>query len=165
MLRESIFLRATGVVSLAALVACSNGTSASPVGAILDRSTQGRAVGPSGLEQQLVTKVNAASAGSPYTAMLTATSTLVNTGAAPVHVKARTCLVQEPDVESTAQMDRFEPMISCAADHLEVDLAPGQSLGPLEVQFGVRSGPGTYTLKVRHALAPELRAEAVFRVP
>jgi hypothetical protein len=35
----------------------------------------------------------------------------------------------------------------------------------MEVQFGVRSGAGTYTLKLRHALAPEFRAEASFRIP
>jgi hypothetical protein len=33
------------------------------------------------------------------------------------------------------------------------------------VQFGVRSGPGTYTLKLRHSLTPEFRAEATFRIP
>lgn len=145
--------------------ACSNGTASGPEGAHLVGNLDGRAVGPSGLEQRLVTRVDAPQAGSPYRAMLTATSTLVNTASAPVRVKARTCFVREEDVETTAQMDRFEPFIACAAIERDTDLAPGQSIGPLEVQFGVRSGPGEYTLKVRHSIAPEFRAEATFRVP
>ncbi|HEX6052712.1 MAG TPA: hypothetical protein VFZ21_25780 [Gemmatimonadaceae bacterium] len=136
-----------------------------PENALLVGSLDGRATGPSGLEQRLVTRIDAPPAGSPYTAMLTATSTLVNTGSAPVRVRARICFVQESDVDATALLDRFEPLISCAADNIETDLAPGQSLGPLEVQFGVRSGPGEYKVRVRHSLAPEFRAEAAFRVP
>jgi hypothetical protein len=145
--------------------ACSNGTVAGPEKAHLIGTLDGRATGPSGLEQRLVTKVEAPPAGGPYSALLTATSTLVNTGSAPVHVKARVCLVQQADIETTAQLDRFEPFVSCAAESMETDLAPGQSIGPIEVQFGVRSGAGEYKLKVRHSLAPEFRAEASFRIP
>ena len=113
----------------------------------------------------MVTKVEAAPAGSGYTALLTATSTLVNTGTAPVRVTARVCLATDADIETTAQMDRFEPFVSCAAVSMTTDLAPGQATSPLQVQFGVRSGPGEYTLKLRHSLAPEFRAEVGFRVP
>jgi hypothetical protein len=74
------------------------------------------------------------------------------------------CLFLEGDVETTARLDRFEPLISCAAVSAEGDLAPGQST-ELAVQFGVRSGPGTYSLKLRHSLNPDFRAEASFRVP
>jgi hypothetical protein len=45
------------------------------------------------------------------------------------------------------------------------ELAPGETAGTLEVRFGVRSGPGQYTLKLRHSLDPAFRAEAGFRVP
>ena len=74
------------------------------------------------------------------------------------------CFVQQADVESTAQLDRYEPLIGCAAVSMSGDLAPGQSTPPLEVQFGVRSGPGNYTLKLRHALNPEFRGEVAFRI-
>ena len=145
--------------------ACSAGSPAGPADGRLVGNLDGRAVGPSGLEQRLVTKVEAAPAGSPYTAMLTATSTIVNTGSAPVRVTSRACFFQQADVETTASMDRFEPTVSCAAVSMVMDLAPGQSTGPMDVSFGVRSGPGTYTLKLRHALAPEFRASASFRIP
>ncbi len=148
-----------------AISACSEGSVSGPEKALLVGNLDGRATGPSGLEQRLVTRVEAPPAGSPYTAMLTATSTLVNTGSASVRVRARVCFVQESDFDATALLDRLEPLVSCAADNIEMALAPGQSLGPLEVQFGVRSGPGEYKVRVRHSLAPEFRAEAAFRVP
>ena len=161
--------RARGVVFLAALAtlgaACSNGTLSGPSDAKLGNNLDGRAVGPSGLEQRLVTKVEAAPAGSPYSAMLTATSTIVNTGSAPVRVTTRACFFQQSDIESTASMDRFEPLVACAAVSMAFELAPGQSTRSMDVQFGVRSGPGNYTLKLRHSLDPEFRAEASFRIP
>ena len=152
-------------VALAARAAGSRSTPADPADASLVGSRDGKGVGPSGLEQRLVTKVEAPPAGSPYAAILTATSTIVNTGSAPAHVVSRTCFFQEADFETTATVDRFEPLISCAAVSMATDLAPGQSTGPLDVRFGVRSGPGTYTLALRHSLAPEFRAEATFRIP
>ena len=167
MLKEFALVRSFRMAAFAActlVAACSNGTASGPEAARLG-NLDGRASLPSGLEQRLVTKVESPAAGSPYRALLTATSTLVNTGSAPVRVTARTCLVREDDVETTAKMDRFEPFISCAAVESASDLAPGESIGPLEVQFGVRSGAGEYRLKVRHALSPDLRAEASFRIP
>ena len=150
----------TSCVALAAIAAgCSNGNPSGPGDARL-----GRAVGPSGLEQRIATTVEAPPPGSPYTALLTATSTLVNTGSASAHLTSRVCLFLEGDVETTARLDRFEPLISCAAVSAEGDLAPGQST-ELAVQFGVRSGSGTYSLKLRHSLNPDFRAEASFRVP
>ena len=158
-------VRSAAIVLVAAIAAgCSNGTPAGPGDATLGRNADGRAAGPSGLEQRVVTKVEAAPAGSPSTALLTATSTLVNTGSESAHLTARVCLFLESDVETTAKLDRFEPPISCAAVSAEGDLAPGAST-MLTVQFGVRSGPGTYTLKLRHSLAPDFRAEASFRIP
>lgn len=157
---------ARALVALAMLAsACSSGTPASPGIASTVGNADGRASAPSGLEQRLTTKVQTPPPGSPYTALLAATSTLVNTGSAPVHVIARTCLATDADIETTAKMDRFEPFVSCAAVSVETDLAPGQSIGPLEAHFGVRSGSGEYTLTLRHALTPELRAKATFQVP
>jgi len=156
-------VRSTTFIGLAALVVgCSSGQAFGPGDGRLDRD--GRAVGPSGLEQRIVTRVEAPPAGSPYAALLTATSTLVNTGSASAHLTSRVCLFLEADVETTAHLDRFEPLISCAAVSAEGDLAPGQST-ELAVQFGVRSGPGTYSLKLRHSLNPDFRAEASFRIP
>ena len=155
----------TTLAVLAVLAGCANGSPAAPAGAILVGRQDGKASGPSGLEQRLVTKVEPAPAGSPHTAILTATSTIVNTGPAPVRVVSRVCFFQESDVASTAKLDRSEPLVSCAADRMTIDLAPGQSTSPMAVVFGVRSGPGDYTLELRHSLDPEFRAEAAFRIP
>ena len=160
--RSRAFAASAACVIIAA--ACSGSSLSGPEGARLVGNLDGRATGPSGLEQRVVTTVEAAPVGSPYRAMLTATSTVSNTGSAPVRVRARVCLVQQSDVESSALLDRFEPTISCAAESMELDLAPGQSTGPIQVQFGVRSGPGEYTLKLRHSLSPEFRAEAPFTI-
>jgi hypothetical protein len=161
--------RVRDFLSLAALAtvaaACSNGTLSGPSDAKLGGNLDGRAIGPSGLEQRIVMKVGVAPAGSPYSALLTATSTIANTGSAPVVVTTRDCFFLQSDVETNASMDRFEPLISCAAISRAFELAPGQSTGSMEVQFGVRSGPGAYTLKLRHSLNPEFRAEASFRIP
>ena len=158
-------VRSVPFIALAALAAaCSNGNPYGPRDARLGDSQNGRAVGPSGLEQRIATTIEAAPPGSPYTALLTATSTVLNTGSASAHLTSRVCLFLESDVETTAQLDRFEPTISCGAVSAEGDLAPGRSM-ELVVQFGVRSGPGTYSLELRHSLDPDFRAEASFRVP
>ena len=152
-----------GLIGLATLVGgCSSTNALGPGDARLGQN--GRAVGPSGLKQRVVAKVEAAPPGSPYTALLTATSSLVNTSSTSAHLTSRVCLFQEADVETTAQLDRFEPLISCAAVSAEGDLAPGAST-ELAVQFGVRSGPGTYSLKLRHSINPDFRAEVSFRIP
>src|SRR3982751_700986 len=94
--------RFASLVTLALFAACANGSPAAPADASLIGSRGGKASGPAGLEQRLVTKVEAPPAGSPYTAILTATSTIVNTGSAPVHVVSRACYFQESDFEATA---------------------------------------------------------------
>jgi hypothetical protein len=48
---------------------------------------------------------------------------------------------------------------------MTTQLAPGESVGPLELHYRVRSGPGVYTIRVRHSLQPEFRATASFRIP
>jgi hypothetical protein len=158
--RSTSFFSLIGLATL--VVGCSSSNTLGPGDGRLGQN--GRAVGPSGLEQRIVTKVEAAPPGSPYTALLTATSSLVNIGSASAHLTSRVCLFQQADVETTAQLDRFEPFISCAAESAEGDLAPGGST-ELAVQFGVRSGPGTYSLKLRHSLDPDFRAEVSFRIP
>lgn len=160
------FVRTFVSVSAVAVLttACSNSSLSGPNGS-LSGGQEGRAAGPSGLEQRLTAKVDAAPAGSPYTARLTVASTIANTGSAAVQLTARECLFIDADVETTATMDRFEPLISCAAVSSTRTLAPGQSSSTMEVSFGVRSGVGAYTLKLRHALSPEFRGEVSFRIP
>jgi hypothetical protein len=96
--------------------------------------------------------------------MLTATSTVVNTGRTAVKLTSRTCYFFDDDFESNAQLTRFEPLMSCAAVSMTGELAPGQSIPVLQVQFGVTSLPGTYTLGLRHALSPEFRGKATFTI-
>lgn len=160
-------IRAAFTVMMVALLAgaCSNSDPAGPEGADVIRGVDGRAVGPAGLEQRLVTSVEAPPPGSPYTRTLVVTSTLTNTGSAPVRAEVRVCFFKESDFTTTARLDRFEPTISCAAESMELDLRPGESTEPMEVVFGVLSGPGEYTIQLRHALTPEFRAEARFRIP
>ena len=152
------------LASIAVLAACDDNSLSGPGAARLITAPDGRTAGPSGLEQRLTARVEAPVAGSPYTAELVVVSVIVNTGSSPVSLTARECLFQDADIESTATMDRYEPLISCAAVSSARDIAPGQASGVMEVRFGVRSGPGTYTLRLRHALSPEFRGEVSFRV-
>ena len=154
-------------LAVAALFAasCGGNTLSGPGDARLSTGPDGRTAGPSGLEQRLTAVVEPAPAGDPYTAQLLVTSTIVNTGSTSVKLTARECLFQDDDVRTTAQMNRFEPFISCSAVSSARDLPPGQSSSPMAVRFGVRSGPGTYTLSLRHALTPEFRGEVSFQIP
>jgi hypothetical protein len=160
---------ARGLASLTVVAvvtaACGDSRLSGPERARLATDAQGRTAGPGGLEQRLTARVEAPLGDTPYTAELVVTSTIVNTGSTTVSLTTRECLFQDADVESTARMDRYEPFISCSAVSSARDVAPGQSSSAMEVRFGVRSGPGTYTLKLRHALAPEFRGEVSFRVP
>jgi hypothetical protein len=157
-----LFAAVAATVTLAA--ACGESRLSGPDGAQLAIDAQGRTAGPNGLEHRLTAQVIPAPIGSPYSAQLTVTSTVVNTGSTPVRLTARECLFFDGDFETTAQVDRFEPAISCGAVSSTGDLAPGASSSTMQVQFGVRSGPGTYTLKLRHALSPDFRGEVAFRV-
>ncbi|HUQ80240.1 MAG TPA: hypothetical protein VM076_03855 [Gemmatimonadaceae bacterium] len=160
----SVVAGGLGLAFMAA-AACSSSSLSGPADASLITNRDGVAIGPSGLEQRLVTKVEAPPAGGTYTAQLTVTSTIVNTGSAPVKLTTRMCLFTDADIETNAQMNRLEPLISCGAVEGTSDLAPGQSTGSMQAQFLVRSGSGTYTIKLRHALSPQFRAEASFRIP
>jgi hypothetical protein len=124
-----------------------------------------RAVGPGGLEQRLTVVVDPEDFREPGFHSLAVTSDVVNTASSSVPITARTCLFFESDLEITAEADRFEPFITCSAVEQKTNLAPGASVGPLEVRYRVRSGPGVYTIRVRHSLHPEFRAEASFRIP
>jgi hypothetical protein len=150
--------------ALAGLAACSR---TSP----LDTADEGRlsrearAIGPSGLEQRLTVVVDPDDFREPGFHTLRVTSDVINTGTAAVPITARVCLFFEGDLHITAEADRFEPFISCGAVQQTTELAPGASVGAMEVGYRIRSGPGVYTVRVRHALNPEFRAEASFRVP
>jgi hypothetical protein len=124
-----------------------------------------RTLGPGGLEQRLTVVVDPEDFREPGFHTLAVTSDVFNTGSAAVPITARVCLFFESDVQISAEADRFEPLISCGAVQQTTQLAPGASVGALELRFRIRSGPGVYTVRVRHALHPEFRADASFRIP
>jgi hypothetical protein len=126
---------------------------------------EARAAGPSGLEQRLTVVVDPQDFREPGFHTLAVTSDVFNTGPAPVPITARVCLFLESDVQLTAEADRFEPFITCGAVQQTTELAPGASLGAMELRYRLLSGPGEYTVRVRHVLAPEFHAEAWFRIP
>ena len=155
------------VLSLFALITLAACGGASPLDTA-DRpglAREVRASGPGGLEQRLSVVVDPEDFREPGFHTLLVTSNVVNTGSAPVAVTARICLFFESDLEISAQADRFEPLVSCGAVQQTGALAPGASVGPMEVRYRIRSGPGLYTIRVRHSLSPEFRAEASFRIP
>ena len=124
-----------------------------------------RAPGPNGLEQRLSVVVDPEDFRQPGFHTLLVTSDVVNTGSTAVPVTARVCVFFDSDVQISAEADRFEPLVSCGAVQQTGELAPGASVGPMELRYRIRSGPGVYTIRVRHALNPEFRAEASFRIP
>lgn len=126
---------------------------------------EARAIGPHGLEQRLAVVVDPEDGRERGFHTLLVTSNVINTSAAPVPITARVCLFFASDVDITAEADRFEPLISCGAVHQTTQLAPGASVGPMEVRYRIRSGPGVYTVRVQHSLDPEFRGEASFRIP
>jgi hypothetical protein len=126
---------------------------------------EARAAGPGGLEQRLIVVVDPEDFREPGFHTLAVTSDVFNTGSAPVPITARVCLFFESDVQISAEADRFEPFITCGAVEQTAQLAPGTSVGAMELRYRIRSGPGMYTIRVRHALNPEFRAEASFRIP
>jgi hypothetical protein len=152
------------LVSLALIVAagCSG---ASPLANQDTAAREARAAGPGGLEQRLTVVVDPEDFREPGFHTLAVTSDVVNTGSSSVPVTARVCLFFDSDVQITAEADRFEPFITCGAVQQRTELAPGASVGAMELRYRIRSGPGVYTVRVRHALDPEFRAEASFRIP
>ena len=126
---------------------------------------EARAVGPAGLEQRLTVVVDPADFREQGFHTLAVTSDVVNTSSKTVPVTARVCLFVDADVQISAEADRFEPFITCGAVQQTTQLVPGASVGAMELRYRIRSGPGVYIVRVRHALDPEFRAEASFRIP
>lgn len=159
-----MFARARLTLLLLVIAACNGQAS-------FDTSEQARAApeirvdGPKGLEQRLTAVVDPEDFREPGFHTLLVTSDVFNTGPAAVPVTARVCLFFASDVHITAEADLFEPLVSCGAVQQTSELAPGASVGPMQLRYRLRSGPGVYTVRVRHALDPEFRAEASFRIP
>jgi hypothetical protein len=159
-----MFARALLTLTLIVNAACS-GQSA------LDTSDQARAAretrvtGPKGLEQRLTAVVDPEDFREPGFHTLLVTSDVFNTGSAPVPVTARVCLFFASDVHLTAEADLFEPLVTCGAVQQTSELVPGASVGPMQLRYRLRSGSGMYTIRVRHALDPEFRAETSFQIP
>jgi hypothetical protein len=151
-------------LALTAIVGCA-GNAAPAATDQSARAREVRAAGPGGLEQRLTVVVDPDDFRESGFHTLSVTSDVINTGSSRVPITARVCLFLETDLEISAEADRFEPFIICGAVEQTIRLAPGASVGPLEVRYRIRSGPGVYTVRVRHALNPEFRAEASFRIP
>jgi hypothetical protein len=155
------------ILRLLILIACAACAGQSP----LDTSGEAgpprheRAIGPSGLEQRLTVVVDPDDFREPGFHTLAVTSDVFNTGSASIPIKTRVCLFTENDIQISAAADRFEPLIVCGAVEQTIQLAPGASVGRMEARYRLRSGAGDYTIRVRHALDPEFRAEASFRIP
>lgn len=157
-------VRIATVVTVLALSGCA-GSAAVDTGDGTGQRRDERTAGPNGLSQQLVAVVNPPELREPGFHTLVVTSMVTNSGSVPVPVTARVCLFTEDDLEITAEADRLEPLISCGAVTQSTTLDPGQSVGPMVVSYRLRSGPGTYSITVRHALTPELRGRATFTIP
>src|SRR3712207_9506885 len=106
--------RRVSSLALLALAACTGQSPLDTTGQARLPS-EARAAGPNGLEQRLTAVVDPVEFREPGFHTLLVTSTVTNTGAAPVPITARICLFFESDLEITAEADRFEPFILCAA--------------------------------------------------
>ena len=144
------------VPALLALVAgCSTGA---PTASLSSESDVTRAVLP-GLEQRVTLTPS-----QPVTSQnVQIQSVITNRGSQAVELQSRICgLDLGGDLELT-----FPPDFGvCAGHSMHGTIAPGESRGGSELQR-VASKPGTYTLRVRHALQPELWVEmrVVVRAP
>ena len=158
-----MFARALLVLPLLVIAACNGQSSFDTSEARSAREI--RVDGPKGLEQRLTAVVDPEDLSEPGFHTLLVTSDVFNTGPAAVSVTTRVCLFFASDVHLTAEADLFEPLVSCGAVQQTSELAPGASVGPMQLRYRLRSGPGVYTIRVRHALDPEFRAETSFRIP
>lgn len=159
-----MFARALFTLTLIVIAGCS-GQSALDTSEAARAGRDTRVEGPEGLEQRLTVVVDPEDFRQPGFHTLLVTSDVFNTGSVPVSVTARVCLFFASDVHLTAEADLFEPLVSCGAVQQTSELAPGASVGRMELRYRLRSGPGVYTVRVRHALDPEFRAETSFRIP
>ena len=158
-----MFARTLLPLALAIAAGCEGSSPLDTTDQALTRAA--RASGPGGLEQRLTVVVDPEDFREPWLHTLAVTSDVINRGPNTVPITARVCLFFDSDIEISAEADRFEPFISCAAVQMRTQLAPGESVGPLELRYRIRSGPGVYTIRVRHSLDPEFRATAAFRIP
>ena len=150
------------LLALVASLGCggSGGTPAGPLEAVPDV----RVSGPAGLEQHLVLTIDPDGYRPEVGHILHLTSRIENRGSSPVKVVARSCLLHDADISTTADLERMDELVSCAAVNETRDLAPGESTSQIRQMFRIDSPAGTYTIRIRHALDPEFRAEASFTV-
>lgn len=135
-------IRSTMVLLSVSAIACSNTPSASLTGPRV-------VVTPQGLEQTV--RLSPAEPATGDTLVIT--STVVNGTGAAVDVTSRICGI---DVETALKL--AGPNMACAGYSMHGELAPGDSL--LGSALGtVASGPGTYVLRVRHLLNPDVWVE------
>lgn len=75
-------------------------------------------------------------------------STVVNEGGQPVSVESRIC-----GLDLRTEL-RFAPQVRCGGYSMQGQLAPGDSVRSTEGGV-LTSGPGTYSVRLRHLLQPE----------
>lgn len=114
-----------------------------------DRDARGEALtlrydGPGGLVQTV--RISRSEPATGDTVWIE--STITNQGSQPVHVKSRICGF---DLETNL---RFAPQVRCGGHSMQGPLAPGDSLRSAEGGV-LTSGPGTYSVRLRHLLDPE----------
>lgn len=124
-----------------------------------------RVRGPAGLEQHLTVTVDPDDFRQPGAHTVLARSTITNTGSSPVSVAVRVCRFDDSDFQTSAELSVFEELKLCAHVRETIALPAGASTEPLELRARVESGSGVYKIRLRHALSPEFRAEASFRIP
>jgi hypothetical protein len=106
-------------------------------------------VTPQGLEQTVRLSPEIPASGDT----LDISSVIVNATTSPVDVTSRTCGF---DIESSLAL--VNSYLHCAAYSMHGELAAGDSIVGLERRF-VAGKAGTYTLRVRHLLDPDVWVE------
>ena len=157
-------LRRSLVVVAFALTACA-GSPPAGVDHLTDLSGDVRIKGPGDLEQHLSAELDPPAMLDPNVHTVLVRSMLTNRGGSTLRVRSRVCSLTDADITSSARLDRIDALVLCGAVEMTLDLAPGESTPPIEQAFGVRSGPGTYTIGIRHALSPEFRGTITIDIP
>jgi hypothetical protein len=141
---------------VALLVACSSTTPASNQSknddaGRGDQGGQGAQSGAQGLTHKIVLVPADVQAGQNVEIQ----STVTNTGTNAITLQSRICgLDLEGDLSLSVPID----IMTCGGHSMANSLAPGDSVQSTAVRR-VASAPGTYALRVRHALNPELWTE------
>ena len=138
--------RRTLVLTLLAFVAgCADATTAIPSGSAVTRAE------PSGLEHRVTLTPSEPTAGSDVQIH----SVITNRGPESVALNSRICGL---DFDGDLDLAHPNGSAACGGYSMGGSIAPGESRTNTGLNR-VASAPGVYTLRVRHALQPELWVE------